>query len=136
MLALNVLDLDPVLALASSTAASMPSSRSEPYASSRSRAGAGLLLLLLRFDTVEELLSGRRLIALPASRVDAVHRGRGRRRHCMSCRPRSVRWARRGGRRQVQPFERSEALIDFPEGDLDGAQPVVHAANVGPHVAD
>ena len=48
----------------------------------------------------------------------------------------SVRWARRGGRRQVQPFERSEALIDFPEGDLDGAQPVVHAADVGPHVAD
>ena len=39
--------------------------------------------------------------------------------------PRSVRWARSGGRRQVQPFERSEALIDFPEGDLDGAQPVV-----------
>ena len=28
------------------------------------------------------------------------------------------------------------ALIDFPEGDLDGAQPVVHAADVGPHVAD
>ncbi len=35
----------------------------------------------------------------------------------------------------MEPFESGEALVDFAEADFDGAEPVIHAADVRAHVA-
>ena len=45
----------------------------------------------------------------------------------------SVGWV---GRRQVQPLEGGQTLVDPSEGDLDGAEAVVQSANVAPLAAD
>ena len=45
----------------------------------------------------------------------------------------SVGWV---GRRQMQPLEGGQTLVDPSEGDLDGAEAVVQSANVAPLAAD